>query len=55
MVNKKEIENCPNCDSDNCIYKKKSGYMVMLSFLLLGLPLPFFKKKKYCYDCGTEW
>lgn len=46
---------CPFCSSDNVVKKKQTGYVVMFSILLLGLPLPFFKKSYYCYDCGKEW
>ncbi len=46
---------CKFCGSDNVIMKKQAGYIVMLSFLLLGLPLTFFKRTFYCFDCGKEW
>ncbi len=46
---------CPYCYSDNVILKKKAGYLIMLSLLLLGLPLPFFKKTYHCFDCDKEW
>jgi hypothetical protein len=49
------VENCPKCNSDNCIVRKQTGYMALLSILLLGIPFPIFKKKKYCYECGNEW
>ena len=46
---------CPFCNSDNVVRKKKTGYAIMLSILLLGIPLPFFRKSYYCFDCGKEW
>lgn len=46
---------CPYCSSDNVIRKKQAGYVVMLSIMLFGLPLPYFKKTLYCFDCGKEW
>ncbi len=46
---------CPFCHSDNVIRKKKVGYLIVLSILLFGLPLPLFKKKFYCFDCEKEW
>lgn len=46
---------CPYCNSGNVVEKKKAGYAVMLSFFLFGLPLPFFSKRCYCFDCGKEW
>ncbi|HEX2936739.1 MAG TPA: hypothetical protein VHO72_15395 [Bacteroidales bacterium] len=55
MTQKEDTVLCPYCHSDNVIKKKKAGYAIMLSILLLGLPLPFFKKSYYCFDCEKEW
>lgn len=55
MAIKDEILTCKFCGSDNVIKKKQTGYAVMLSILLFGLPLPFFKKTLYCFDCEKEW
>ena len=52
---KKNIKICPRCKSNNTARKKQTGYLIMLSILLLGLPLPFFKKSYYCFDCDYEW
>lgn len=46
---------CPYCNSDNVIRQRKAGYTIMLSIMLLGLPLPFFSKSYYCFDCEKEW
>ena len=46
---------CPKCHSDNVVKMKKTGYAIMMSIMLLGMPLPFFKKKFYCFDCEFEW
>lgn len=46
---------CPYCQSDNVAAKRQAGYAVMLSFLLLGLPLPWFKKMYHCFDCDKDW
>jgi len=46
---------CPQCHSDNVVKMKKTGFAIMLSIMLLGLPLPIFKKKYYCFDCEFEW
>ena len=51
----KHVKLCTHCKSDNVIMKKQAGYAIMLSFLLFGLPLPFFKKSYYCFDCEKEW
>lgn len=46
---------CPFCKSDNVSTKKQAGYVVMFSFLLLGLPIPIFKKNYHCFDCDKDW
>ena len=55
MTKKDDILTCKFCGSDNVIKKKQAGYAVVLSILLFGLPLPFFKKTYYCFDCEKEW
>lgn len=55
MPDKNSITICPYCSSDNVVKKKNSGYAIMLSMLLLGLPLPFFDKRNYCFNCKKEW
>jgi|GEM_PF-5531897 len=57
--NNKSTENglevyCPKCNSDNVVKMNKTGYTIMV-LIMFGLPLPFFKKKYYCYDCENEW
>ena len=46
---------CPKCSSDNVVVMKRTGYAIVLSLLFLGLPLPWFKKSYYCFDCENEW
>lgn len=55
MADKNDILICKFCGSDNVIKKKQAGYAVLISILLFGLPLPFFKKTYYCFDCYKEW
>lgn len=55
MADKNDILICKFCGSDNVIRKKQAGYAVLISILLFGLPLPFFKKTYYCFDCNKEW
>lgn len=55
MTKNYDIMICPNCKSDNVIRKEQAGYLIMLSILLFGLPLPFFKRSYYCFDCEKEW
>jgi hypothetical protein len=46
---------CPFCKSENVTIKKQAGYVVMFSFLLLGFPIPIFKKRYHCFDCDKNW
>jgi DNA-directed RNA polymerase subunit RPC12/RpoP len=46
---------CPHCGSDNARIHKKPGYFIAFSFFVLGLPLPFFKIRYHCFDCGQDW
>ena len=46
---------CPSCHSENVSEVKQPGYTFLISFLLLGFPFPFFKKKYHCFDCGHEF
>ena len=42
---------CPQCGSENVHYEKFSRHLVFASWILLTVPLPFFKKKWKCRDC----
>lgn len=42
---------CPQCGSENVYYEKFSRRLVFASWALLGVPLPFFKKKWKCWEC----
>jgi hypothetical protein len=55
MEKESDMLTCKFCGSDNVVVKKQTGYAVMLSVMLLGLPLPVFKKTYYCFDCDKEW
>lgn len=46
---------CPYCKSGEVTKKRMPGYVFVFSFLLLGLPLPFIKRRYYCFDCNREW
>lgn len=49
------INNCPYCGSENTGKRKRTGYAVIISIFLLGIPFPFMKKYYVCYDCYKEW
>lgn len=55
VFSKAHTATCPYCHSDNVSKKKTPGYIVLLSFLLLNIPLPFMKKTYHCFDCLKEW
>ncbi len=42
---------CPQCGSENVYYEKFSRRLVFASWVLLSVPLPFFKKKWKCREC----
>ena len=46
---------CPNCGSENCSRELKTRRSLWLSWIFLGLPLPFFSRSKHCYRCGYDW
>ena len=50
-----EEERCPLCGSTNIQYRRFSSRWVFLSWLLLGFPLLFLKKRWVCNHCGHEW
>lgn len=50
-----EEPHCPNCNSSLINYQKYAKRGLFASWLLLGFPLPFLKKKWICEDCDYEW
>lgn len=55
VFSKAHSTTCPYCNSNNVSKKKTPGYIVLLSFLLLHIPLPFMRKTYHCFDCLKEW
>jgi hypothetical protein len=46
---------CPRCGStERRVERKAEPIKILMSWLLLGLPLPFLKKKSTCTHCGVE-
>ena len=46
---------CPNCSSSDVRREKVSIASFAISFLLLGFPIPFLKRKYHCFNCQHEW
>ena len=42
---------CPQCGSENVYYEKFARRLVFASWVILTVPLPFFKKKWKCQEC----
>ena len=42
---------CPQCGSENVYYEKFSRRLVFASWVLLTVPLPFFRRKWRCREC----
>ncbi len=45
---------CPFCGSTEVVHKK-SAFAAMISTLLLGFPVPPFRKGYHCMDCGKDF
>ena len=46
---------CPACGSSNIARARFSSPVAVLSFLLLGLPFLFIRKRFVCKNCGRKW
>lgn len=46
---------CPKCGSDNTRQEDVSPAAFVISFLVLGFPIPFLKRKHHCFSCQHEW
>lgn len=46
---------CPNCNSENVSVTKRPNWVFAVSFLFLGFPLFFMKKRYHCFDCGNDF
>lgn len=42
---------CPQCGSEDVYYEKFSRRLVFASWVLLTVPLPFFRRKWRCREC----
>jgi hypothetical protein len=48
-------ERCPRCNSPNNHYEMFHLRPFFLLWIFVEFPLPFFKRKWKCNDCGFEW
>lgn len=55
LTDSADHDRCPKCESINTEYHRFETRLVFLSWLLLSFPLPFFKRKWKCNDCGNTW
>jgi DNA-directed RNA polymerase subunit RPC12/RpoP len=46
---------CPSCGSIEISRPQLSGQALAISLLLLGFPLPFFKRTYHCFNCGLDF
>lgn len=51
--NKHEI--CPFCGSDNIGKRDIPTYLFLIAMLILFIPLPFLRKRYFCFVCEEEW
>ena len=49
----KEI--CPFCKSDNIGRVREPNYLILITYFLLGVLFPLFRKSYKCFDCNKEW
>lgn len=50
-----EQPRCPACNSQYTRYQRHSLRVAFASWLLLGVPIPFPKRRWKCSDCGHQW
>ncbi|MDE2422099.1 MAG: DUF2007 domain-containing protein [Gammaproteobacteria bacterium] len=58
LVNEKnatDVIHCRRCGSDQVYAFTKGEPPTFLTFMLLGLPLVFYKHGQKCKDCGAFW
>lgn len=46
---------CPRCDSSDVAFELFNRRLLFASWLLLGFPLPFLRRKWFCRACGHRW
>ncbi|MFC1489976.1 putative signal transducing protein [Candidatus Latescibacterota bacterium] len=51
----KELQYCPTCGSEEINFETFNKIPALVSWIVLGFPLPFIKMKWKCHNCGYEW
>jgi len=46
---------CPSCNSTDTYYEKLLKRPIFFSWLVIGVPLPFFKRRWVCKQCDHQW
>ena len=46
---------CPCCGSTKVEFRRVSKTFFMLSLLVLGIPLAFYRPRCHCLACGQNW
>lgn len=46
---------CPSCGSLRVERERFNRRLVFLSWVLLGIPLPFLRRFEHCRRCGERW
>jgi len=46
---------CPICNSEDVYREKYSREVFAISYLILGIPIPFKSRKCYCFNCQSEF
>jgi len=50
-----EIQVCPNCGSGEVSKPAYSLASIAIAMFLIGLPIPFLRKRVHCFDCFTDF
>ena len=50
-----DAEVCQRCGSEEVALDKTPRRLIVLSWMLLGFPLPFIKRRWRCEACGHRW
>lgn len=48
------FENCPSCESHN-VFRKPPYMLLILHFILIGVPYPINCKNRLCLNCNQTW